>query len=118
MKKSHSIVAALDLLMLALFAVRAAAQTADIPRAEYPRPQFTRANWLNLNGEWEFQWDAADVGLREGWYRGERRLAKRIVVPFAFQTRMSGIGYVLPERKAAADAWGYSGGWSRRSSRP
>ncbi len=91
-REKHSTVGALSLLMISLFAVGAAAQTADLPRAEYPRPQFERADWLNLNGEWEFQWDDADAGLREGWYRGERRLAKRIVVPFAFQSKLSGIG--------------------------
>lgn len=26
----------------------------DIPRPEYPRPQFIRDKWLNLNGTWEF----------------------------------------------------------------
>ena len=25
-----------------------------VPRLEYPRPQWVRADWLNLNGEWEF----------------------------------------------------------------
>lgn len=24
----------------------------EIPRKEYPRPQFERKAWLNLNGEW------------------------------------------------------------------
>ncbi len=26
----------------------------QIPRPEYPRPQFVRGGWENLNGEWEF----------------------------------------------------------------
>ena len=85
-REKHSTVGAFSLLMISLFAVGAATQTAELPRAEYPRPQFERADWLNLNGEWEFEWDDADAGLREGWYRGERRLEKRIVVPFAFQS--------------------------------
>ena len=25
-----------------------------IPRSEYPRPDFVREKWQNLNGEWEF----------------------------------------------------------------
>ena len=25
-----------------------------LARPEYPRPQWVRAEWLNLNGEWEF----------------------------------------------------------------
>ena len=37
------------------------------PRPEYPRPQFVRSDWLNLNGVWEFAFDDADVGLEQGW---------------------------------------------------
>ncbi len=35
---------------------------ATVPRAEYPRPQFVREDWLNLNGEWEFEVDHGDSG--------------------------------------------------------
>ena len=27
----------------------------SIPRPEHPEPQFKRDNWVNLNGEWEFE---------------------------------------------------------------
>jgi hypothetical protein len=27
----------------------------NIPRPEYPRPQFVLSEWLNLNGEWQFE---------------------------------------------------------------
>lgn len=64
--------------------------TPDIPRPEYPRPQFVRPEWLNLNGEWEFCFDDANLGLQEGWCDG-RALPNRIVVPFAYQTPLSGI---------------------------
>ena len=30
------------------------ADQTDIPKNEYPRPQFRRKNWMNLNGKWEF----------------------------------------------------------------
>jgi beta-galactosidase/beta-glucuronidase len=62
----------------------------QIPRPEYPRPHFVRDRWLNLNGEWEFAFDDANEGLEQGWSDG-RALAARIVVPFAYQTEMSGI---------------------------
>src|ERR1041385_7535921 len=62
----------------------------DIPRPEYPRPQFVREQWLNLNGEWEFAFDDKNEGLQQGWCDG-RALPMRIVVPFAYQTQLSGI---------------------------
>jgi beta-galactosidase/beta-glucuronidase len=65
---------------------------ARVPRPEYPRPQFERSDWLNLNGEWEFEFDDADQGLAAGWWRETRRLSSRILVPFPFQSRLSGIG--------------------------
>ncbi|WP_200905950.1 sugar-binding domain-containing protein [Paenibacillus sp. IHB B 3415] len=60
-------------------------------RAEYPRPQFMRDNWVNLNGEWEFAFDDDNVGSREQWHLGNKPLAQRIQVPFAFQSSLSGI---------------------------
>ena len=66
-----------------------------IPRPEYPRPQFKRDdNWLNLNGEWDFAFDDADKGLREKWYKEDlsSNFDKKIVVPFCFQSNLSGIG--------------------------
>ncbi|KAI7256605.1 hypothetical protein KC345_g10958, partial [Hortaea werneckii] len=61
-------------------------------RGEYPRPQFKRDNWVNLNGEWEFAFDDDNVGSREQWHLGTKPLAQRIQVPFAFQSSLSGIG--------------------------
>jgi len=61
-----------------------------IPRPEYPRPQFVREEWLNLNGEWEFAFDDPNKGLAEGWHDG-RTLPGRIIVPFAYQTQLSGV---------------------------
>ena len=35
-------------------------------RPEHPKPQFERANWMNLNGVWGFEIDnAGDLALRE-----------------------------------------------------
>src|SRR5690625_3715002 len=60
-------------------------------RNEYPRPQFVRKDWKNLNGEWDFEFDDQDVGESERWYRDEKDFSKKINVPFAFQSELSGI---------------------------
>jgi beta-galactosidase/beta-glucuronidase len=73
---------------------RPSAQGAQaVPRAEHPRPDFVRADWQTLNGRWDFEFDDADRGMSERWYApGARRFSKTIVVPFTFQTRLSGVG--------------------------
>ncbi len=57
---------------------------------DYPRPQFVRQNWLNLNGEWNFRFDDQNIGEREEWYKGFDNCNK-INVPFAYQAPVSGI---------------------------
>lgn len=72
-----------------------------IPRSEHPRPDFERDNWMCLNGEWDFSLD-------------EKKFDRTIIVPFAFETELSGIGdkefhkmvwyrktFKLPERMKA-----------------
>ena len=65
-------------------------ESTALPRPEYPRPQFVRADWANLNGTWDFAFDDAGAGLTESWFE-KSELAGRIVVPFAYQTPLSGI---------------------------
>ncbi len=60
-------------------------------RSEYPRPQFARREWLNLNGTWDFEYDDRDLGLKETWYKSNRAFSQQIVVPFPFQSELSGI---------------------------
>jgi len=70
------------------------AEYKNIPRPDYPRPQFVRdENWINLNGEWEFTFDDSNVGLKEKWYKQARSTVfdKKIIVPFCFQSKLSGI---------------------------
>jgi beta-galactosidase/beta-glucuronidase len=75
---------------LTLFGLRAG----EIPRPEYPQPQFEREQWMTLNGEWEFEFDDNDVGLTENWSAGARKFSRTILVPFCFESRRSGIGDV------------------------
>ena len=51
-----------------------------------------RDTFLNLNGSWQFGFDDGDAGLREGWQRPGSTLPLEITVPFAYQTKLSGIG--------------------------
>jgi len=69
-----------------------------VPRPEYPRPQFRRQDWTNLNGEWRFAFDDGDVGLAEGWQNviaaglEGSPFDRSITVPFSYQSKLSGIG--------------------------
>lgn len=57
---------------------------------DYPRPQFVRNNWENLNGAWDFAFDDAHCGEQEGWYKDFKE-NMTIQVPFTYETKMSGI---------------------------
>jgi beta-galactosidase/beta-glucuronidase len=65
--------------------------TAEKARPEYPRPQFVRSLWQNLNGLWEFAFDDGDRGRQEGWSSG-KTLPSKILVPWTFEASLSGIG--------------------------
>lgn len=61
----------------------------NIPRPEYPRPQFRREEWRCLNGWWDFEVDEHDDGEVRGML--ERPLRDRILVPFAPESPASGL---------------------------
>ncbi len=61
-------------------------------RTEYPRPQFKRAEWFTLNGEWEFEFDDNQNGELRALPSGNVTLERKILVPFTYQTKESGIG--------------------------
>ena len=63
----------------------------EIPRAEFPQPQFARAEWLSLNGTWQFEFDDGNAGLDRDWGAGTRVFSRRILVPYAPETQRSGI---------------------------
>ncbi len=68
------------------------ANSGELPRPEYPRPQFARPEWLNLNGQWEFQFDDANRGLEEKWFMAAAEFPLKIMAPFASECALSGIG--------------------------
>ncbi|HEV7990191.1 MAG TPA: glycoside hydrolase family 2 TIM barrel-domain containing protein [Gemmatimonadaceae bacterium] len=63
----------------------------SIPLPEHPRPDFERADWLNLNGSWRFAFDAKNEGERSAWFRQELPTARRILVPFSWGAPASGV---------------------------
>lgn len=64
----------------------------EMPRPEYPRPQFVRNDWMNLNGSWEFEFDDDRIGTLNNWSKGDITFNRQIQVPFAYQSKLSGIG--------------------------
>ena len=65
--------------------------TVSIPRPEYPRPQFVRDSWMNLNGTWEFAIDHGDTGAERGMYCENAQYPLSILVPFCPESRLSGV---------------------------
>lgn len=62
-----------------------------VPRQEHPRPDFQRDCWENLNGWWDFAFDDNNVGETECWQEKEIPTQSRILVPFCYQSKRSGI---------------------------
>ncbi len=59
------------------------------PLAEYPRPQFVRNSYINLNGMWKCEFtESRDLPLS---------FSKDIVVPFSPEAPLSGVGRVLKQ---------------------
>lgn len=58
-------------------------------RNEYPRPQFVREKWVNLNGQWQFDFDYEAIGTRKQWFNPEVKLTQTINVPFVYQADIS-----------------------------
>lgn len=67
--------------------------------AEYPRPQFERSNWTNLNGLWSYAVTAKDAEKPTKW-------DGQLLVPFAPEAPLSGVGRLIEPTEAL---------WYRRS---
>lgn len=65
-----------------------------VPRTEYPRPQFRReeSTCINLNGEWEYEFDFGVSGGSRGML--DAPYSGKILVPFAPESVLSGVEYV------------------------
>ncbi len=64
-----------------------------IPRNEHPNPNFKRANYEILNGEWEFEFDFGNSGINREMFKNSSVFSKKITVPFCVESELSGIGY-------------------------
>lgn len=63
------------------------------PRPEYPRPQFERTEWINLNGDaWTYQFDFGKSGMENKLFNS-KGFEDRINVPFCPESPLSGIGH-------------------------
>ncbi len=61
-----------------------------VPRPEFPDPQLRRENWLNLNGEWEFEIDfAGDKYSHSECNFQTEHLSGKIIVPCAPESELS-----------------------------
>lgn len=59
---------------------------------EYPRPQMVREQWVNLNGLWEYAITPVESVPEE--------MDGRILVPFAVESALSGVGRAVTENDA------------------
>lgn len=62
------------------------------PRPEYPRPQFERKDWMNLNGTWTYQFDFGKSGKESGCL-DSKGFEDNIIVPFCPESSLSGVNY-------------------------
>lgn len=79
-------------LLITLCFVAFAVRAIDIPRAEYPRPQFQRTDWQNLNGNWTFTFDFGKSGKDRKLYESTG-FDRTIIVPFCPESELSGVAH-------------------------
>ncbi len=64
-----------------------------IPRNEHPNPNFKRNDYINLNGQWDFEFDFGNSGKERKLFEVDAQFSKKINVPFCPESELSGIGY-------------------------
>ncbi len=64
-------------------------EVGDVPLSEYPRPQFERNSYINLNGKWKFAMQKASSEFK-GY-------DKEILVPFSPESLLSGLDAVVAQ---------------------
>ena len=79
-------------LLLAMVSFVLCAYADALPRAEYPRPQFVRESWQNLNGQWTYEFDFGLSGMSRG-LQNSHGFGSEITVPFCPESKLSGVEY-------------------------
>ena len=82
----------LSLSLTLLITLIAANTLAAIPRPEYPRPQFERSEWINLNGTWTYEFDFSKSGIERSLFNSTG-FASNITVPFCPESPLSGVDH-------------------------
>lgn len=70
---------------------------------EYPRPQFVREEWMNLNGLWDYRVDTVSFVKIKGFTKADSwtthqvpaNWTGKILVPFSIDAPLSGVGHIL-----------------------
>ena len=70
----------------------AAQVSADAPRPEHPRPQWTRDGWRSLDGLWQY---AVEARPADGEFRTPPAWDGQILVPFCIESALSGVRRAL-----------------------
>jgi hypothetical protein len=96
MKNLRTVVAALAAGLVVASGAGAQSGPPAIPLPEHPRPDFQRPAWVNLNGTWQFRFDASDEGLRQAWEKSEAAFPLAITVPFPWGSKLSGVPDTAP----------------------
>lgn len=60
-------------------------------RTERPRADWERDSYVNLNGIWEFDFDADEEGKNAGWFKPDQKFSRSINVPFCWESSLSGV---------------------------
>ena len=74
---------------------RATTSTDSIPLPEQPRPDFARPDWQNLNGRWDFAFDAQNSGETSRWFAAPLPSPRSILVPYSWGSALSGVADAL-----------------------
>ncbi len=91
-ERLHYRLSILALVLPVLLSPSPAPAQEQIPLPEYPRPDFQRNAWQNLNGVWEFRFDKQNEGITEKWFCAGRSILAQITVPFSWGSELSGVG--------------------------